>query len=316
MDHIANHLKKLLGNRVKTNRALAPLSTFRIGGKAEYFFEARTAKELVHAYRAARELKLPFHTVAGGSNAVFTDGLLRGLLTQVKSKKLKVKDKKITADAGVDLQRLIRTSIHHGLKGLETLSGIPGSVGGAIVGNAGAYGHEISETLRKVEIFDGEKRIWLSKSDCKFSYRDSIFKHKPWLLLNAELSFSKGSKKKLKKISRDIIAIRLKKYKPSLRCPGSFFKNILVKELSQKTLKIIDRSKIIKGKLPTGWLLEQVGAKGMRKGGIEIAAWHANLFFNHGKAQAKDVKSFAKLLKEKVRRKFGIWLEEEIKYIE
>ena len=118
----------------------------------------------------------------------------------------------------------------------------------------------------------------------------------------------------LEKISYDIIKTRLKKYKLGLRCPGSFFKNVLVKEVSEKSLKLISQNKIIEGKIPAGYLLEEVGAKGMRVGGIQIADFHGNLFINTGLAKAVDVKKLAKILKNRVKKKFGIVLEEEIRY--
>ena len=106
----------------------------------------------------------------------------------------------------------------------------------------------------------------------------------------------------------------MKKYKPGLKCPGSFFKNVLVRDASQRTLKLIDKIKIIKSKIPTGYLLEEVGAKGMRRGGIKIADFHGNLFINEGAGTARDVKELAKELKKRVRDHFGIELEEEVMY--
>jgi UDP-N-acetylmuramate dehydrogenase len=108
--------------------------------------------------------------------------------------------------------------------------------------------------------------------------------------------------------------MRLEKYKPNLKCPGSFFKNILVEDLTKKILKNIDESKIVEGKIPAGYLLELVGAKGMRSGGVEIASFHGNLFINKGGGTAKDVMRLARLLKTRVKKKFDINLEEEIRY--
>lgn len=114
--------------------------------------------------------------------------------------------------------------------------------------------------------------------------------------------------------SREIIQMREKKYKPGIRCPGSFFKNVLVKDVSKKSLALVDASKIIDGKIPAGWLLEQVGAKRMREGGVYIADFHGNLLVNDGKGTEKDVRKLARKLKEMVKAKFGIELEEEIRY--
>ena len=123
-----------------------------------------------------------------------------------------------------------------------------------------------------------------------------------------------GAKSKMGATSKKIIAMRLKKYKPGLPCPGSFFKNIPAATLSEEILKNIPKEKIIHGKVPTGYLLEAVGARGMKCGGVYIADFHGNLIINQGKGTAKDVKKLADLLRSKVREKFGITLEEEVRY--
>lgn len=313
--------------KVKRNILLSPLSTFRIGGRVKFFCEARNNKELLETFQLAKKLKIPYKIVAGGSNVVFPDKKLNCLLIKVKSQKLKVRGNRIFADAGMPLQRVIAMANKCGLRGLETLAGIPGTLGGAIVGNAGAYGHSISEVVEKVEIFPPLDRLvypvikrsldnWIkiSNRECKFGYRESIFKNRPYIILRAVLKFGKSDSRALAKISKEIIQTRLKKYKLGLRCPGSFFKNVLIKDISKKSLAFIDKNKIIESKIPAGYLLESVGAKGMRCGGIRIADFHGNLFINEGSAKASDVKKLAKILKNRVKKKFGIRLEEEIRY--
>jgi UDP-N-acetylmuramate dehydrogenase len=300
--------------RLRRNVALSPLSTFRIGGRAESFCRVKTPEELIAAVSYARKEELLYRIVAGGSNVVFPDTSLKGLLIQIMPGKLVLSGMKCVVDAGVPLAEVVDRSIRAGLRGLETLSGIPGTVGGAIVGNAGAYGHSISEVVQRVEVWDGRRHRYLSRAQCQFEYRESIFKKKPLLLLRAELKFKRGNSIELRRTSRDIIRMRLKKYRPGLRCPGSFFKNVLVKHVSKSSLARIDQSKIIEGKIPTGYLLEQVDARGMRVGGIIIASFHGNLFINDGGATARDVRALARILKRRVRRRFGIQLEEEIRY--
>ena len=300
--------------KFRKNVKLAPLSTFGIGGSAEYFYEAETPEKFIEAAALARKLKIPFRIFAGGSNVVFPDEKLKGLVIRFRGGKIRVKGNTMVADAGVDLASVIKKSIGSSLSGLETLSGIPGTLGGAVVGNAGAYGHSISEVLNRAEIFDGKKLRWLRNPECRFGYRESIFKHKPLLVLRAELKFKKGNVSGLKKISKDIIKMREKKYKPGLKCPGSYFKNVLVKDVSKRALKLIKTGKIIDGKIPAGYLLEEAGARGMRRGGILVADFHGNLLMNTGRAKAKDAKKLAKMLKERVRRRFGIELTEEVRY--
>lgn len=300
--------------RLRKNVPLAGLSTFRIGGRATLFCQVAAPVELVKAVDWARRRRMPYKIVAAGSNIVFPDTTLKALLIRVVGGRLFFEGTSCMVDAGVSLAEVIERAVRRGFQGLETLSGIPGTIGGAVVGNAGAYGHSVSEVVDWVEVWDGRKRRILSRSQCVFAYRESVFKMKRLVLLRVGLRFRHGNARRLRRITRKIIAVRSKKYRPGLRCPGSFFKNVLVKDVSQKSLARIDQRKIIDGKIPAGHLLEEVGAKGMRVGGIVIARFHGNLFINRGGGSARDVRLLARDLKNRVRRKFGIHLEEEIRY--
>jgi len=293
---------------------VAPLSTFGIGGTAEFFVAVKNPEDLLATASAAAQCRMPYRVLASGSNIVFNDKKVRGLLIQFLRGTVKFDGDICTVDAGVSLEKVIKGAIAAGLKGLETLSGIPGSIGGAIVGNAGAHGHSISEVMERVEIWDGTSRRWITRPECQFAYRESAFKAKPWVILRARLRFSGGDAKELSRISRDIVNLRRKKYKPGLRCPGSFFKNVLVQDVSKVSLQRIDPARIIEGKIPAGYLLEQVGANGMKCDGIEIAGFHGNLLFNRRGGTCYAVQRLASILKGRVRRKFGIELEEEILY--
>jgi UDP-N-acetylmuramate dehydrogenase len=299
---------------IETDVALTHLSTFRIGGKARYLIRATYPDDLVNVTTWAKSCGIPFRIFAGGSNIVFPDEGMDGLLIQVTGGNIVHQGENIIADAGIVLGDVIKLAISKGLSRLESLSGIPGTVGGAVVGNAGAYGHSVSEAVETVEVWDGKKIVLIAATDCRFSYRESIFKHKDYVVLRVHLIFHKADSGKLNDIYRNIISQREKKYKPGLKCPGSFFKNVLVKSLNREILDRVDTRKIIDGKLPAGYLLDSVGARGSRIGGIEIAATHGNLFVNTGRGTAKDVKKLAQVLKNKVWKKFGITLEEEIRY--
>ncbi len=311
--------------KIKQNVPLAPLTSFGLGGRARYYLRVSSSQEFAQAVALARQLKIPHLIFAGGSNVVFSDQDYECLVIHYLDASKPVLRETgsgvvLEASAGLALASLIKSSINHSLAGLEALSGIPGTVGGAIVGNAGAYGQSISDKITEVEIFDGKRVRWIKRVACKFAYRDSVFKDKnspagEWLVLRVRFALEKGDKKKLAQKSREIIRIRNERYKPGLKCPGSYFKNVLVKNVSQKALSKIDKVKIIDGKIPTGYLLESVGARGMREADIEVASFHGNLLFNNGKGKTKDVKILAEKLKKLVWRKFGIKLEEEVRYI-
>lgn len=294
--------------------SLAGLSTFAIGGLVKNYIPVETEPDLVKVLDFLNHKKVPFRIFSGGSNIVFPDDGLDLFLIHFKNGSYKLEEVSILADAGVPLSKVINLAIENGLQGMENLSGIPGSIGGAVVGNAGAYGSSVSDALIKVKIWYQGKIKWLDKKDCQFSYRESIFKHQPFSILRIEIKFIKSDPQSLKKISDEVIKIRKQKYKKGLKCPGSFFKNILVTDLPVSLLKKIDPQKIIAGKVPAGHLLDSVGARGMNVGDIIIADFHGNLFINNGTGKERDVKKLADVLKKKVYQKFGILLEEEIRY--
>jgi len=271
--------------------------------------------QFMRAVKEARRARVRWIPLAGGSNVVISDGYINAFVIVLPESGLEVRGKTIIASAGTTLSELIRIAIRSGLRGLETLSGIPGSVGGAIVGNAGAYGQSISDHLVRVTVFDGKAVRSIEKEKCGFSYRESIFKHKPWVITEARFVLKRGDAKLLTRRAREIVTIREKRYPPGLRCPGSFFKNVLARGVSKRTRALIPSEKIIDGKIPAGYLLEVVGACGMRCGGISIANYHGNLLVNRGKGTYRDVCALASTLKRRVKQKFGIALEEEIRYI-
>ncbi len=322
----------LFGSRldIKENVDIKPHTTFGVGGFVRYFVEVDRTKDAIEAIKFAENSKIPYVIIAGGSNLVFNDGTMEILVIKLKTPTLfllngqpieNIKDyitidrKNVLCDAAVGLMDFINLTLSEGLAGLEPLSGIPGSLGGAVVGNAGAYGQTISGPLTEVEIYDGEGIRTLSKEECKFTYRESIFKNRPWTVLSARYEFTSGDKEELQKKSKDIIDARSKKYSPSIKCPGSFFKNILIENVPSGSHKFLPKDRDYYGKVPAWFFLDQVGAKGMVEGGIKVADFHGNLFMNEGGATFKDVWTLATKLKTLVKDKFGIELEEEVRYI-
>ncbi len=299
-----------------TKNLLKHYTTFRLGGPAKKIIKTDGRSALLAVLKNLRRSGENFFILAGGTNIIANDQGYKGTIILVRGGKLEVSGGKIACEAGINLQLLVDSANRHGLKGLETLAGIPGTVGGAIFGNAGAYGREISESLARVEIWDGKRVRSLPRPQCHFEYRGSIFKKKPWVILRALFSLKKAPPKKLIKKSREIVALRRKKYKPGLRCAGSIFKNIMVKSpLGRKIVKKIPPEKIIGGKIPAGYLLESVGAKGIQRGGISVAQHHGNLIVNNGRGRAREARELIEELKKRVRQKFGITLEEEVQYL-
>lgn len=295
------------------NKSLKKVSTFCIGGKAEYFLETASPLMALKAIAFAEEKKIPWHMMGEGSNTLFPDAQVKGLLIRLRGGKIEKKGDFIIASAGVSLTKLVADSLKRGLKGLESLSGIPGTVAGAVYGNAGAYGHSLSESISRVEVWEDGRTKWVRRSDCGFGYRESAFKLKKCVILRVEFRMPKGNKKELIEKSKRIITERAKKYPAGLKCPGSFFKNPIAANIPKNILRKIDPTKIIGGKIPAGYLLEAVGANGMRVGNICVAEYHGNLFINMGKGTEAQVKKIAAILKDRVKHKFGILLTEEVR---
>jgi UDP-N-acetylmuramate dehydrogenase len=303
--------------KIRAGHILAPYTTFGIGGEAEYFLSLENEEMFLRAHGAAHIHEIPLTIIAGGSNLVVSDAGVPGLVVRIGYGEIReLENLVLEADAGVSLAELISVACSRGFAGLESLSGIPGTVGGAVVGNAGAYGQSISGPLVSVKMFDGKTVRELSKDECDFSYRMSIFKKEPWIVLSAKFRFSPGSAAELLEKSRSIIALREKKYAPGLKCPGSYFKNLLISDVPVHVIRRLDQKRIIEGKLPSGYLLEEVGAKGMKHGGAAVASFHGNLIFNaSGDATFRDVYTLAHELKRRVKEKFDLELVEEVRYI-
>jgi UDP-N-acetylmuramate dehydrogenase len=206
--------------------------------------------------------------------------------------------------------------IEHGLRGLETMTGIPGSVGAAVYGNAGAYGHSIDERVACVRFVDRDTVRSFTAAECCFRYRESIFKaHKDWIVLSVALTMTPAPSAELRAAADKIFQIRLAKYPQTMKCAGSIFKNLILAELAESVRREIPGRVVREGKAPSAYFLEQVGAKGIRNGGICVADYHANLIYNAGGGTARELCELIGELKERVRSRFGLELEEEVQYI-
>lgn len=310
--------------KIKNNFPLSKIAFMKVGGKAKHFLQIKTEKELAWVVKYCYKNKKKWHIIGDGSNIIPNDKGVEGFVIQNKITKTAVKSRVVFASAGENLLKFIFLINKHGLAGMEKMAGIPGTVGGAIYGNAGAYGQEIQNCIKKVQVYDAARHNirWLSQHNCQFDYRESIFKkRKELIILCAKFAFVRSVPKILKNISKNIIALRQQKYPPGLACPGSFFKNIVFSKLPLRTQrflkKCIKKSELSKwhGKLPAGYLLEKIGAKNFKSGGIRVAKHHANLIYNDGKGKSKDIAKLSAILKKKVKNKFGITLEEEVQFI-
>jgi UDP-N-acetylmuramate dehydrogenase len=168
----------------------------------------------------------------------------------------------------------------------------------------------------RVRFFDGADVRVFDNEDCEFHYRESIFKkHKEWIIFSTELRLQPADAAELQKISQDILRVRNEKFPVTMKCAGSIFKNLLVRELPPAVAAEVPATSVREGKVPAAWFLEQVGAKGMQRGDIHVATYHANLIYNAGRGSAADLVAVIRELKDRVRARFGIEIEEEVQYV-
>ena len=269
---------------MEQNISLKDKNSFHIGGIAKYYAFVASKEELLEAFSFAKESKLPIFIIGEGSNVLVSDNGFKGVV--IKLELNQINDSSV--GAGVPLRNLVLEAKTLNLGGLEWAVGIPGTVGGAVFGNAGAFKHSISEVIEEVEVFDGEEIKILKNSECGFGYRESIFKNNPnYIILGIKIRLNGGFDLE---IMQDCFN---KRNNPKGYSIGSIFKN------------------------PEGYsagkLIESCGLKGKQIGGAIISKEHANWIINIGKASSDDVEKLISLMKTEVKKKFNIDLIEEIR---
>ena len=313
---ISSGLASIPDIQILPSEPLAHHTRFGLGGPARLLVDARRPASLHQALAALRASQHPFLLIGGGTNLIVADSGFDGVVLRYRGDELRQNHHQVTIGSGADLEQLVDASIAAGLSGMECLKRIPGWVGAAVYGNAGAYGQQISDHLTSVAFHDGlAVRQW-SREECGFRYRSSRFKdHRDWVILEATFALQPGDPAALAAKAEQIRATRDEKFPPALRCAGSIFKNLILAELPDATQARIPLAMVKVGKVPAAWFLEQVGAKGFTRGGIRVADYHANLVYNQGSGRAAELVELIDELKRRVTREFGIVLQEEVQYV-
>lgn len=288
---------------VELDHPLAGLTTFRIGGPALGLVRVANPAEAARFLTAAREASIPVVCIGGGSNLLIDDRGFCGLALKMEITDVGFDGDRVTAGAGLPFDELIARCLDRGLTGLEFASGIPGSVGGAVAGNAGCYGHEIGEFLVSAEVLRPEGKIMtLAPEDLEFSYRHSALKENDNLLLRVELQLERGDLEAALAVRMDHMAQRRVKHPVSEPCAGSYFKNL---------------EPAVPGgrRRAAGELLDRAGVHGMRVGGAAVFPGHANIIINTGGATCSDVLELAERMRRAVSDSFGVELVPEVRYL-
>ena len=311
MKRIHNYL-----DNVKEKESLARHTTFRIGGDAEFFYEVSNPLDLLHAIRTVSFLGMPYEILAGGSNVLVSDNGFSGLIIKISNGKFSLDGSVVEVDAGVSLASLISKTASEGLSGLEWAAGIPGTVGGAVFGNAGSFGLSISNVIDSVDIYNpnNDEVMTLSNKDCDFDYRNSLFKKENLVILKCRLSLSKANPVDIAKTISGNLQHKREIHPSGYLSAGCVFKNIdkkSIKSTDEKFLREMARFE----KIPVGLLIQEAGFKGYNIGDAMVSDKHANFVVNKGSACAEQVVCLINKIKNKVENQSGVVLEEEIRYI-
>ena len=302
------------GVQCTENIPLSSITRFGIGGPAQVLADASSEAALIAALDAVRGA--PHALIGGGSNLVADDRGFPGVVLRYTAKNIEIDGPVVKVAAGAVLQDLVNATISAGLEGLHTMTGIPGWVGGAVYGNAGAYGHSIHEFVESVRFYDGSRVREIGNAACEFRYRESVFKrHKDWVVMETSLRLARGDANALKTAADGILKIRNEKYPPTMRCAGSIFKNLILAELPESVRVQVPDRVIREGKVPSAYFLELAAAKGMVLGGVQVADYQANLIYNSGGGTSQEVRELIAILKQRVKDRCGLLLEEEVQYL-
>ncbi|MDD4990282.1 MAG: UDP-N-acetylmuramate dehydrogenase [Candidatus Pacebacteria bacterium] len=299
-NHLNGFLPMDIQNKLKNNISLKELTTFRIGGETKYLLEAKNREEIIEAVKLAQKKRVPFFVLGTGSNTLVNDKKYKGLVIKIQDTRYKIQNTIIEVEAGVALGKIVGLAFQNSLAGMEWAIGIPGTVGGAVYGNAGAFGKSMGDVVEEVEAIDTENfKFQISNfknKECRFEYRNSIFKkNKNLIILSVKIKLQPGNKTEIEKKMKDFFQIKKQTQPLEYFSAGSVFKN--------------------PEGFSAGKLVEQSGLKGKRIGKAQISNKHSNFIVNMDNAKAKDVKKLVNLVKKTVKKKFNIDLEEEIQYL-
>lgn len=323
MNAVYTQLKQF--GSVKTEVLMKKYTTFKIGGPAKYLLTVTSTSDLVAALQYLDGAGISWHMLGGGSNMLVRDTGFDGVVVQVKSTHVEISGTTMTVDAGVPTVTVAQQSMAAGLKGFEWGVGVPGTIGGAARGNAGAMGKEMVDDVHSVDVYSNGEVVTYTNAECEFGYRESRFKHEREVILRVTLALAAykddAEKVESRKAMLSFLSYRNETQPKGFASTGCIFKNPDAELWKSQLLSHVDASdeKVVQflkvGKISAGWLVEQVGMKGATHGGAEVSPVHGNFVVNTGTATASDVLSLIEEIKQRVYTTYGIELEEEVQII-
>ncbi len=286
--------------QIKYNEPMKNHTTFKIGGPADCYIIVKTKEELKEVLIFAKENNIPVTIVGNGSNLLVLDGGIEGIVVNIRLDNIEISKEKenveIKVDAGYKLTILGQKCMQNEIEGFEELSGIPGTIGGAIIMNAGAHGREMKDVVRSIKAFDydGNEHVFANE-EAEFGYRTSMFKNNKYIVTEVTLELKKGTKEEIKEKMDEFAKYRKEKQPIEMPSAGSTFK---------------------RGEdFITAKLIDDAGLKGFSIGGAEVSTKHSGFVVNKGNATAKDVLDLVEYIKEKIEEKFHKKIELEVKIV-
>ena len=294
IDRTYQELTKIVPKeRIKTNESMKKHTSFKIGGPADLFVTANKKEEIQDVLKLVKEKSIPLTIIGNGTNILVKDNGIRGIVLKPDIKGIFFDGEKVTAGAGELLIKLSIESLKNELTGMEFANGIPGTVGGAIKMNAGAFGQEMKDVVYETTYMDREGKIYtINNKEHEFDYRHSVFSENDNIIIETKIVLEKGNKNEIENKMNENKQSRMEKQPTSMPSAGSTFK---------------------RGEgFITAKLIDECGLKGIGVGGAEVSKKHAGFIVNNGNATAKDVLSLVKLVKNKVKEKFDVDINLEI----
>jgi len=319
MESYLEKLQLAVSTQVRENEHMSRHTNFRIGGPAKYFVEVKSVEELQRVLSIADSNSFRTCILGGGSNMLVSDQGFDGVMIKIAMREILIDKNRVQAEAGAPMILLARKVGDAGLAGLEWAITLPGTVGGAVRGNAGCHGGETKDYLIEVLVLSDGKVVMRSNEELRFGYRESSIKHSADILLSATFELQSGDREKIKQTMESNLLKRKAAQPTDAGSAGCMFKNFDIssdEELEQiKTKLELTPEMIASRRISVGWLIDQLDLKGFGIGGAKVSEKHGNFLVNSGNATADEIVQLIAFIKTRARDTYGIILQEEVQYV-
>lgn len=325
MVSFSESMQERFGAAFKEHESLAKHLNIRIGGPARFFVEVKTEQDVLDAVRMARQNDVAYFVLGGGSNTLAADEGWNGLIIKMTNRNLVIDGTKVVANAGVISALVARKTAELGLRGFAWAISLPGTMGGAVRGNAGCFGGEMKDTVTSVRVIRDGDIVEIPASELRFGYRHSIFKdadHVGDVIFSVTMELVQDSKEEQMALLEKYLASRKSSQPLGSSSAGCMFKNFeytddeqIRRMMTDKTDVKIPEPMLTQHRIAAGWIIEQLGLKGLQVGDAQVSDVHGNFLLNKGHATARDIAMLIGRIKVAAREKYGIELEEEVQFL-